>query len=73
MCEEIWESWGGTVERHAADWDRFGKAGGFIRNEEMVNLGADKCLSFNKGKSRGTAHTTLLARQAGIDTIEYVA
>lgn len=61
---------GVTVERHPADWTRYGKAAGPRRNKEMVDLGADICIGFKRGSSLGTAYTLDLARNAGILTIE---
>ena len=54
------------VEPHPADWDRHGKSAGFVRNAEMVALGADLVLAFWNGKSNGTRHTVGLAEAAGI-------
>ena len=53
------------VERHPADWSR-GKRGGPDRNQEMVDLGADVCLAFPLGESRGTRDCIRRARTAGI-------
>lgn len=61
---------GYPVERHAADWDRRGKAAGPIRNQEMVDAGADVCLAFPLGESRGTRDCMRRARAAGIPVIE---
>lgn len=44
------------VEPHPADWQAHGKAAGPIRNFEMAALGADLCIAFWDGSSRGTAH-----------------
>lgn len=58
------------TEVHRADWTKYGRAAGPIRNKEMVNLGADLCLAFPdhpKGQgSRGTWGCIDLAHQAGI-------
>lgn len=57
-----------TTERHPADWKTHGRAAGPIRNREMVELGADICLAFPMGASRGTRGCIALAQAAGIPT-----
>lgn len=66
----IAKSFGWHTECHWPDWDRYGrKRAGFIRNQHMVDLGADLCLAFTRDNSRGTAHCALAAEAAGIPTI----
>jgi hypothetical protein len=48
-----------AVEAHPVadeDWDRLSKAAGPIRNQEMVDAGAEMCIAFHRaiGASRGT-------------------
>lgn len=54
-------------EQHPADFDKHGKAGGPIRNSEMVALGADLCIGFPGPKSRGTWDCLQKATDAGIE------
>ena len=78
LAEEYWALLGGKVERHAAEWERYGKRAGFRRNAEMVNAGAAVCVVFlmpcadlrctrpRPHDSHGGSHCAGLARAAGI-------
>ena len=61
---------GHTEEQHPADWNRHGLAAGPIRNQTMVNTGADLCLAFPYGKSPGTRDCMHRAKLAGIRIID---
>lgn len=56
-----------VVEPHRADWPK-GKGAGYVRNAEMVKLGADFCLAFIYNNSPGSTHTEKLARKSEIET-----
>lgn len=66
IAEEIWDSWDLPIERHPADWYTYGKAAGPIRNQLMVNAGADLCIAFPLDWSRGTLDCIHRANAAGI-------
>ncbi|MFE8916829.1 SLOG family protein [Streptomyces globisporus] len=51
---------------HPANWEKFGKAAGPIRNREMAQAGADLCLAFPLGESRGTWNCVNECKKAGI-------
>lgn len=69
VAASIWQEreWG-TTEMHAAQWDRFGKRAGYLRNAQMVEAGADLCVAFIENDSRGATMCADLAEQAGIPT-----
>ena len=56
-----------VAERHPAKWDLHGKVAGPIRNQAMVNLGADACFAFPTRESRGTTDCMARAWVADID------
>ena len=68
IARDIWRDNGLIDEPHPADWSQ-GKSAGPRRNQQMVDLGADLCLAFPKGKSAGTRHCIRAAQQAGIATL----
>lgn len=53
------------IKRFIPDWDKFGKAAGYKRNEEMAQY-ADGCIVFWDGKSKGTEHMINLAKKYNI-------
>jgi hypothetical protein len=55
-------------KRFNAEWNKYGKSAGPIRNEEMAQY-ADACILFPGG--RGTANMEKTARQQGIKVIKY--
>lgn len=50
------------IERFKPDWDKLGKAAGYIRNEEMAK-NADACLVLWDGTSRGSKHMIDIAKR----------
>jgi hypothetical protein len=74
---------GAKNDPHPANWRRYGKQAGPMRNRKMVKLGADICLAFSRictddrcdiiavHGSHGCSHTVGLARLANIPTTLY--
>ena len=61
------ENLGIPVLRFPADWNKHGKAAGFIRNQQMLDEGKpDLVLAFWDGLSRGTKNMIELAKKAGV-------
>ena len=49
LCAHIAHTLGLATEAHPADWKRYGKAAGGIRNQEMLDSGIDLALVFAGG------------------------
>lgn len=62
-------------EKNPAKWDQHGRGAGPIRNQEMVDKGADICVAFVKvgAANRGTTDCANRARKAGIEVLEFKA
>lgn len=68
MAGELGKQLGIRVQKFPADWDRYGKAAGGIRNSQMLIEGKpDLVVAFPGGN--GTRDMVLKARKAGIRTI----
>jgi hypothetical protein len=53
-------------ETYPADWDKYGKAAGPIRNQQMLDTGIDLVLAFPTKESKGTWHMVKIAHAAGV-------
>ncbi len=72
IADELAREFGCSVKVYEVtreDWSRYGKAAGHRRNAAMVAAGADVCLAFPLGESRGTRGCMKLAAAAGIPVV----
>lgn len=71
IAREEAEAIGIPVMKFPADWARYGRAAGPIRNRQMLDQNPSLVLAFhsNLSESRGTADTVKEARKRGIPVI----
>lgn len=70
LAAEIAASWGWEVRAFPADWDKYGKAAGPIRNQQMLDeADPDVVIAFPMPDSRGTLDMMNRARYAGIPVV----
>lgn len=50
------------VDRMTANWSKYGKGAGYVRNQEMADS-SDALIAFWDGKSKGTQHMITLAKE----------
>ena len=69
-ADETAKACGATVIRRPADWDRYGKHVGYLRNEQMLNEARQHpdllVVIFWDGQSRGTKHMIDLCKASHI-------
>lgn len=70
LGEQFAKKYNCVLKRFPADWDKYGKSAGYIRNAEMAKY-ADILFAFWDGKSAGTRHMIDLAKKQGLTV--YVA
>lgn len=65
---------GYRIKQFPADWNKYGKRAGYLRNEQMA-LYADALIAFWDGESKGTKHMIELAKKHGlkVKVIQYKA
>lgn len=61
---------GVKVDEFPADWNRYGKSAGYLRNAEMAD-NAEALVAFWDGTSRGTRHMINLAVEHGLQVIVF--
>lgn len=66
--ENFAKKYGFGLEVYPAEWDKHGKAAGYIRNKQMVDM-VDIAIAYHDGISKGTLHSINLAKDKGILTI----
>lgn len=66
--EQYARSKGIDLEIYPANWARYGKAAGVVRNQKMVEL-ADRLVVFWDGQSTGTSDVILRAEREGLEVI----
>jgi hypothetical protein len=74
LARKVAEDLGLVVEPYPADWDKYGKAAGPIRNRVMLDEGKpDLVLAFHHdlSASKGTANMVKQARAAGVPVVVY--
>jgi dissimilatory sulfite reductase (desulfoviridin) alpha/beta subunit len=54
------------LEIYPADWKKYGKSAGFMRNEQMADI-ADAVIAFWNGESHGTKHMIDIAEEKGLN------
>ena len=63
------KDWGG-IELFPADWNKYGKSAGYVRNSQMLKEGKpDLVIAFEGG--RGTDMMVNLARKAGVEVWQF--
>ena len=70
LGEELAQYYDYRLKRMPADWDKYHKAAGYIRNKHMAEY-ADAAIIFWDGKSKGTAHMIKLARDTNLPTFVF--
>lgn len=55
-----------------AEWEKYGKAAGHIRNKKMLGMGVSKIIAFHEdiAKSKGTLNMVNQAIKAGIPVLQ---
>lgn len=69
MAERLAIEFDWPFQSYPAQWDRYGKAAGPMRNQFMVEMGADVCLAFPLHNSRGTFDCAARVALAGIPLV----
>ncbi len=76
MAAELAEGKNLCIERYPANWEKYGRSAGPIRNQQMIKIGKpDIVLVFHEAlaSSRGTKNMMKYAKEVGITTFIFTA
>jgi hypothetical protein len=59
------------VEVFPADWNRYGRRAGYLRNVEMADQKPDCVVAFMKDDSKGTSMMLKIAEDRGLDVLVF--
>ena len=59
------------VFEYPAEWEKYGRSAGYVRNKQMLDEKPDVVLAFQVGKSPGTQNMIEIAQKKGIRVILY--
>lgn len=68
IARQLAENFGIKYQVFPADWSKYGKKAGVMRNEQIIQ-NCDFLLAFWDGKSKGTQHTIRIAKENKVDTL----
>jgi hypothetical protein len=60
-----------SIEKYPANWNKYGKRAGYVRNEEMA-ANADGLIAIWDGVSKGTEHMINIAKRFKLKTFIYI-
>ena len=66
LGEQYAKEKGYELETYPADWDKYGKKAGFLRNEYMGDI-SNAAIGFWDGESHGTKHMIEYCKNKGLD------
>jgi hypothetical protein len=58
-------------EEYPADWNKYGRGAGPVRNKQMLDTGIDIVLAFPVGEAKGTRDMIRIAQKAGVEVRAY--
>ena len=65
LAEELANEYKIAFREYPADWDKYGKRAGYLRNEQMADA-ADGLVLVWDGESRGSKHMLDIAKRKGL-------
>jgi SLOG family YspA-like protein len=69
IAGEVATGLGFEVEVMKAEWDKYGRRAGYLRNIAMLDRDPAAVIAFWDGQSKGTAHTIREAEKRGIPVV----